>query len=384
MIINPTNIKIIDYNKNNTFNSINSVIQFKPLVSVSLLSDYEYDRVYNHICTATKFYLGTQEDLENIINNKLNNNISTFKKVFFDKSCNYPRYKLNEKTNIKRCLDYNKANSVIISKLKFESIHFYNWTSELNTKDDDKIRVYYSPNEDIYYIIDRMCDSYYNSLAANISKFVRKFYSKFTIDTYIKTLFDYSILPSDATLVYTGYISILKTEKEYNTVNNIIYNYMQVTYDTELDKFVNLQCDNIDLDIIKSIDSMLRSTDSSTVDLALKLLCSYNIDNYKGTVLLMIYEHKSNIYKGNGYKSVAFSQLLESYDLSWSNIYYTILLHGIYDKLLKLSLTNDDINAIKEIVKNIIKQDFDDFCNSHISMLNVCKQKLNIQILDEK
>lgn len=384
MIINPTNIKIIDYNKNNTFNSINSVIQFKPLVSVPLLSDYEYDRVYNHICTTTKFYLGTQEDLENIINNKLNNNISTFKKVFFDKSCNYPRYKLNEKTNIKRCLDYNKANSVIISKLKFESIHFYNWTSELNTKNDDKIRVYYSPSEDIYYIIDRIYDSYYNNLTANISKFVRKIYSKFTIDTYIKTLFDYSILPSDATLVYTGYISILKTEKEYNTVNNIIYNYMQVTYDTELDKFVNLQCDNIDLDVIKSIDSMLRSSDSSTVDLALKLLCSYNIDNYKGTVLLMIYEYKSNIHKGNGCKSVAFNQLLESYDLSWSDIYYTNLLSNIYDKLLTLSLTNDDINAIKEIVKNIIKQDFDYFCNNHISMINVCKQKLNIQILDEE
>lgn len=384
MIINPTNIKIIDYNKNNTFNSINSVIQFKPLVSFSFSSDYNYDRVYNSISTTTKFYLGTQEDLENIINNKLNNNISTFKKVFFDKSCNYPRYKLNEKTNIKRCLDYNKANSVIISKLKFESIHFYNWTSELNTKDDDKIRVYYSSSEDVYYVIDRMCDSYYNNLTANISKFVRKIYSKFTIDTYIKTLYDYSILPSDATLVYTGYISILKTEKEYNTVNNIIYNYMQVTYDTELDKFVNLQCDNIDLDVIKSIDSMLRSTDSSTVDLALKLLCSYNIDNYKGTVLLMIYEYKSNIYKGNGYKSVAFSQLLESYDLSWSDIYYTNLLSDIYDKLLKLSLTNDDINAIKEIVKNIIKQDFDCFCNNHISMLNVCKQKLNIQILDEE
>lgn len=380
MIISPEKINIINYkNDNNNYYSLQDIICFSPLIYVS------NDCKYGHINRDKKFYLGTQEDLENIINGKLNNNISSFKKVFFDKSCNYPRYKLNEKTNIKRCLDYNKASSVIISKLNFESYHFYSYDGVLNTKDDDKIRVYYSNNKDRYYFIDRIAHNYYNSkIISSILSIVKKRYSQFTIENLIKSLFDYSILPSDATLIYTGYISLLKNEKEYNTINNIINNYMQVTYDTELDKFVNLQCDNIDLDVIESIKNMLKSTDISTVDLAIKLLCSYNIDNYKGTVLLMIYEYKNNIYKGNGYKSVAFTQLLESYDLSWSNIYYSSLLTEIYYKLLKLTLTDDDINAIKEIVKNIIKQDFDCFCNNHKAMLNVCKQKLNIQILDEE
>ena len=384
MIISPEKINIINYiNDIKNYHSLQNIIYFSPLISA--FNNHKYDFLYGPIDCNRKFYLGTQEDLENIINGKLNNNISSFKKVFFDKSCNYPRYKLNEKTNIKRCLDYNKASSVIISKLNFESYHFKSYDNILNNKDNDKIRVYYSNNEDQYYFIDRLPYNYYNSkISFSITSIVKKYYSQCTIENFIKSLFNDSVLPSDATLIYTGYISVLKNEKEYNTINNIINNYMQVTYDTELDKFVNLQCDNIDLDLIKSIHSMLRSTDLSTVDFALKLLCSYNIDNYKGTVLLMIHEHKNNIYKGNGYKSVAFSQLLESYDLSWSDIYYTSLLSEIYDKLLKLSLTNDDINSIKEIVKNIIKQDFDCFCNGHISMLNVCKQKLNIQILDEE
>ena len=187
MIISPEKINIINYiNDIKNYHSLQNIIYFSPLISA--FNNHKYDFLYGPIDCNRKFYLGTQEDLENIINGKLNNNISSFKKVFFDKSCNYPRYKLNEKTNIKRCLDYNKASSVIISKLNFESYHFKSYDNILNNKDNDKIRVYYSNNEDQYYFIDRLPYNYYNSkISFSITSIVKKYYSQCTIENIIKS-----------------------------------------------------------------------------------------------------------------------------------------------------------------------------------------------------
>ena len=59
---------------------------------------------------------GTDKDVQDLIKSRKNkNDISTFKRVYFDQFCKYPRFKLASSTSIKRCLNPSKADTCILT-----------------------------------------------------------------------------------------------------------------------------------------------------------------------------------------------------------------------------------------------------------------------------
>lgn len=106
-------------------------------------------------------FLGTQTDIDNIINSKLNNlSPSTFKKIYFDPNCKYPRFKLNALTSIKRCLDPSKADSVIIHQDKFDT---YISSPQMCSSKSNKYIILHSVDYDCYYLIDYYPERLHNS-----------------------------------------------------------------------------------------------------------------------------------------------------------------------------------------------------------------------------
>ena len=137
----------------------NSLKEFLQLVDFGKDPDYaflysykRYRDEYNPMNTRGIF-LGDLGDINNTINSKLNLiNPSTFKKVYFDPNCKYPRFKLSTLTNIKRCLDPSKADTVIISKMDFKE---YEYPSNcLGNKDPKEIIIMFSEKANCYYYFD--------------------------------------------------------------------------------------------------------------------------------------------------------------------------------------------------------------------------------------
>lgn len=115
----------------------------------------------NKPTNAKAIYLRDINNLKNEINNKLNTiDPNKLTKVYFDPNCKYPRFKLSSLTNIKRCLDPDKADSVVISH---PTLNTYVALSKTSKKTFEDILILYSAKKDCYYLIDYCPDEIKNS-----------------------------------------------------------------------------------------------------------------------------------------------------------------------------------------------------------------------------
>lgn len=299
-------------------------------------------------------FLGTQEDIDNEIHSKLNSSDpSTFKKVYFDPLCKYPRFKLNSLTNIKRCLDPSKADSIILHKMEFTT-----YSSKSSISGANKTRDYlilYSAQNNCYYLIDYYPIKLYDSKEWKLlNKYITQYSKDNTsgLHSWASALINGQILPSDCVIFYFGKM-ILTDDKQTEFLDNLYSKYMKITYDTELDRFINIGLQKPEKEDLETINNMLASSDESVVGMGLKLLTNYNLGASACSIGIIIAQNWGNIIRSSVSRSVGFEQVLATLGLNKDTLNYQdkySIVNALYDN------STDDIDkaqARNAIISNI-------------------------------
>jgi hypothetical protein len=214
---------------------------------------------------------------------------------------------------MKRTIKLDKADKVVVSK--YNPIYVKPTSYRLR---ETKPYLAYSPSEDVYYYFNTVRNSSYdNGWPKAVSQFnqIYKKYSSTGHQTELYEILKYlSIIPNDS-FVMSEDVWLL-TEQDYKYIDNITNNYMQIIYDTELDKFICEGLMPVTEDDINTLHNMFSSNDNSVVGLGLKLLSSYDITSDPLSIVLLLHKHYANIRYNDAYKSVGFKQVLNSLQIN--------------------------------------------------------------------
>lgn len=217
---------------------------------------------------------GTLQKVSDNVNQNLikKEDVNLSSTLYFDKSCTFPRYKL-EGTNFKRCIKIDKADYIIIPK----NFKYWNFnTSNYKYKIEEEKRIYLF-GQDAYDLIPDK--------------------SEFNIELFEQT--DY---------VYTD------TRDIGYLVHNILNVYNKpFILEEDLDRLISeTHLEKLDADTVNSIYEMMSSKDADSVELGCKLLSSFNVFDKSLTTSLLLFLTQDNWFCNKGSKSVAFKSMLQS------------------------------------------------------------------------
>lgn len=308
-------IKYIDFHFSESHTQFNEFIQIVDLGSIGPRGTVYSDNKYNNSIPPGRCYglfIGEKPNLDEIIKSKINNNINVSDKLYFDTNCTYPRFKLSTK-DMKRTIKLDKADKVVISK--YNPMYVKPTTYQLN---EIKPYLAYSPSEDVYYYFSAVrYPRRDNGWLKAVSQF-NQIYKKYSSTGHQTELYEIlkrlSIIPNDS-FVLPEDVWLL-TEQDYKYIDNITNKYMQIIYDTELDKFICEGLMPVTEDDINTLHNMFSSNDNSVVGLGIKLLSSYDITSDPLSIVLLLHKHYGNIRYNDAYKSVGFKQVINSLQIN--------------------------------------------------------------------
>lgn len=217
---------------------------------------------------------GTHQEISDKVSQNLitKEDINLSSTLYFDKSCTFPRYKL-EGTNFKRCIKIDKADYIIIPK------NFYYWNFNISKYKYkiETIRNIYLFNQDAYDLIPDK--------------------SEVNIEFLEQTDYIYTDTKDIGYLIY-------------NILN--VYNKPFI-FEEDLDRLISeTHLDKLDADTVNSIYEMMSSKDADSIELGCKLLSSFNVFDKSLTTSLLLFLTQDNWFYNKGSKSVAFKSMLQS------------------------------------------------------------------------
>ena len=361
-------IKYIDFHFSESHTQFNEFIQVVDLGSIgprgTMYNAYGWECSIIKPADTYGIWIGKQPNLENTIKSKINNNISVSDKLYFDANCKFPRFKLASK-NMKRTIKINNADKIVLSK--YTPTYYKTSSGWLKNV---KPYLVYSPSEDTYYYMSNVRDlSYDRSCNKRIEKFNTN-YKKYSSTGHQTELYDIlkytQIIPNDA-FVLQDEVYLLN-ERDYKYIDNIINNYMQIIYDTELDKFI---CDGllpIGEDDINTLYSMLSSNDSSIVGMGLKLLSSYDINSDPMAIVILLNKYWNRIERNDAVKSVGFQQVLTSLQINKNDLgrHQNKLMNQVFDACI----TEESKIKAREAVRQMVLRETQEFINKQLNALS--------------
>lgn len=200
---------------------------------------FRYNSKGSYDILEVKNYYFSQDTIIELTNTKRTLNKTPISSIpdngvlYFDKSCTFPRYKL-EGTDYTRCIKIEKADYIIISK-NIENNVYRDWRTYTVFEYGDKLYIGEGSSEKHKYLL--------------------------------------SIQYPGNKIIYTGFICAYKKDCQL-LLQNI---NKPIIIDEDLDKKINNLLPTLTEDDCQQIVSMMSSLDGSTVDLGIKLLTSFNI-----------------------------------------------------------------------------------------------------------
>lgn len=359
-------IKYVDFHFSESHTQFNEFIQIVDLGSIGPRGTIYSGRKHNDLIHPQDLYglwIGEKPNLDEIIKPKINNNISVSDKLYFDTNCNYPRFKLATK-DIKRTIKLDKANKVVISK--YNPIYRQIATFYLTEVPPYLV---YSPSEDSYYYMNvvrnSFYDTYYNKSLSKFNQIYKQYSSTGHQTELYEILKTLSIIPSDS-FVLPENVWLL-TEQDYKYIDNITNNYMQIIYDTELDKFICEDLMPVTEDDINTLHNMLSSNDNSVVGLGLKLLSSYDITSDPLSIVLLLHKYWSKIRYNDVAKSVGFKQVITSLQIDEN--YLGRNRNNLINQVFNACHTDKAKSKAREAVRLMVLREAQEYMNETLNGL---------------
>lgn len=303
---------------------------------------------------------------ENAFNKELNKNcvdqidLTQLKKVFYDPMCKYPRFRLADNTDVKRCLKVENADAIIVSDVKVYSLYdeFFIFKSDVNNK-------YYR------FSVDQF-EAYW---------FKTYFSGPHTIQNLITSLVNERVVASDARLIYKGKISIINDEL-LECYKLSLSSKMRI-HESVLDNAISLKMNPVDKNDLDAISELISSPDTATVDLGVKMLLNYDVIGNACAIGMFLLRHKNNIIKCNASKSVGFINLLKSLGLKLSDLDYNLSpdrIISIMNQLTNISKSEEDVALGKAEIIRILEAELGNWLNYFKPAMDKFKLKLKYTI----
>ena len=304
--------------------------------------------------SAYGIFLGSSKDILNNINSKLDHtNINLFKKVYFDPQCTYPRYKLSVLSTIKRTTKISNADTAIISK-GCGSFVDHNCDSYVCKNKSTDYLILYSSSENCYYFIDWSLDTLSNQI---MNVYLQELLCKYADNNltgyhrFASALINKNILPADCNEIYCGKTVILDY-KGNRFLQDLFTRYTKLTYDTDLDNFLTSGLEPLSEESISSIEKMIASRDSSTIEIGINLLCNIPVTKYPCTITMLLIRYVEPIFNSNLSKSVKFKYILDYLEISRKTIY--IYSWNLLDTMYAKSTDEDDKKIARQLIQDKI------------------------------
>lgn len=363
-------VRFLRYSGKNISSTVEAEIKVK---KCSLNSGFNYgeSKVGNNYNVG--FFLGSPDDIDALLDLRHNTNpISSFNKIYFDKECKYPRFKLSEKTSIKRCLKPSIADSCIISKIQ---LYKYEWYEDQR---ESKALVAYSSKENSWYFLTNMALGGYPQLTSSIEKQLNHTFSLERKKRILSILVDKGILPNDTSIYYEGPVITL-SKSQYDYIYNIQNTYMKITYDTELDQFINQKLQELTPTEATEINKMLKSSDETIVGMGMKLLSNYDLNRSKCTIGLLLLENWQNITDISTFTSVGFKQILQTLGLDTCTRYRPPREHMV-NTWYEESTSETDKSFGRDFINSKIEQELQQSINSYKNTFKTLDLDISIVI----
>lgn len=230
--------------------------------------------------------LSSQSSINTKINS-INNSLSSPCKLYFGKTSKFPRFKLQD-TSFKRCIKPEKADTVVVGCIEVSR------TFDLTLYQDE---------EYIYAIDSNNLNRAWGTTKDNINAFIKN-PAQYIRDNNL-------FYGAEFKFLYEGPVCAF-TFNTYTDVMNIMNNvYTNIINDETLDKEINQGFESITEEDLNSILDMLDSSDLSTVDIGLKMLCGYNVNELPLTINFIL-SMRPSLSSTSAWKSVGVKQVLSS------------------------------------------------------------------------
>ena len=265
---------------------------------------------------------------------------------------------------MKRTIKLDKADKVVISK--YEPMYVKPTAYQLN---EVKPYLAYSPSEDVYYYFNMVRnprrDTGWPKAVSQFNHIYKKYSSTGHQTELYEILKQLSIIPDDS-FVLPDDVWLL-TEQDYKYIDNITNKYMQLIYDTELDKFICEGLMPVTEDDINTLHNMFSSNDNSVVGLGLKLLSSYDITSDPLSIVLLLHKHYSKIRYNDAYKSVGFKQVINS--LQITEDYLGHQRDKLINQVFEACHTDETKAKAREAVRLMILRETQEYLNKTLNGL---------------
>lgn len=310
--------------------------------------------------------IGSLKDLHKELSAKKIVPSTSFKKLYFDTDCKFPRFKLSETTSIKRCLDPAKADSCIINIPEFEEYRD-GYRTAVNP---EVVRIYKSKTCDLYYIMNKNVNKPEFTYGTPVLNQYLTLISKYSgNDVYEQLLSCFGVDYKEVDLIYEGLVMLLDN-KETKLIKRL-NDYMQITYDIELDQFIGNNLQKIDKDSITQLNKMFQSSDATIIGMGMKLLSNYNILDNACAIGSLIIDNYRTLQTNSVFNSVGFKQVLKSLDIDPRSFNSSNVAENIGKIYVKSTNPEDRAlgrEVIRQRMENDIRTQVDRFVNQYKDM----------------
>lgn len=283
--------------------------------------------------------LGTNlEEIKKLYKSNLfeNLDITKIKKVYFDKFAKFPRFKLQNFTDIKRCLKPENADIVIVP-----------------TKNPDMNTGY---SKDFFYseTDNKLYSFRINNHTINIYRdLTKKDYSKYE---FLEYCLNENIISGDVKVISIVNTDIYEVTKDASDSIKLRSSNLKFVTVEQLDKALNETLPEPTNEDIDTIENMLKSTDKSVVGLGMDLLINYNLTKRAFLISLLLIKNNRNIFSSGKYYNVNFKNIIASlgieHQMTSSGDHIRILYNKFYE-----TCNEEDKEYVKTIMKDYVSSE---------------------------
>lgn len=305
-------------------------------------------------------YCGNSQQLTKEITSKFyEGKLCDIKNIIIDKSVTLQREKVRQCDKVKIVRDPNKADCCFCNKYTFN-------TKERWNKNHKGEIVIYSKDNDNYYIINEEL----NHLDQQERSFVTDYLelntdsTKETPERWLDMLKDLEIIDQSCEIIYIGDVVLLETSSKTNEVYNILTKYNKILYVDSLNEIINDSFLPLTKEAFDNLENMFHSKDFETVELATRMLSSYNL-NYICSMALLVIRNWYRIQDTKARHSIGFRTIMETLgcnirEFGWRSAY-------IIDELYQKSKCDEDKALVRDIIKHNIEE----------KIKNIIQQQIN-------
>lgn len=293
------------------------------------------------------------DDFKNFLDNynnlfkKENVKIKSEDIIYFFKESKYPRFKFNSNCGNKKTIKIESADWLVTPNIML----FDNYN-----KAKDKNAILCTLTNRLYL---------YDYIYSNYAVELKNLYKQNSLsDNILSLLQDKFIIQGDnyeiiSVKSISNYVSNGANIKEF--IHNVANNINKCITEENLDAYLSKESPDLTNDIIESINLMLQSKDSGTIELGIKMLNNFDCDKYSLKLGNIIRNNVNSIYNNKAKNTVGFKNVLKSLNIdNLANLTRTDHLQ-YYRNLYSSSTNEENKNEIKELYKNSLLTDINNY-----------------------